>query len=161
MTTKVRIVGISEPPRPLLEHPAFIPHYSEAVNFTSDGSALSFPTGWCDRTRRNAMRSAANRVTTGLRADNRSSVCDCILYYLKNTGNTGKFRITITIALMLGPWGRRSDFLFVDAGNLKQFGALKAIGVTQLRTDSAWCCWQAFYRWGVGFGLVRACRRFL
>src|SRR5262249_29470040 len=51
-------------------------------------------------------------------------------YYLKNTGIPVNFGITIGIALIVGAVVAGQTFYIFTIENLKQFGALKAIGVT-------------------------------
>jgi len=48
-------------------------------------------------------------------------------------GHTGKFRDNITIALIVGTVVAGQTFYLFTLENLKQFGALKAIGVTNWR----------------------------
>ena len=71
---------------------------------------------------------------TGLRARTSDQFrWDCIRYYLKNTGIPVNFGITITIALIVGVVVAGQTFYIFTIENLKQFGALKAIGVTNWR----------------------------
>src|SRR5262249_12097502 len=58
---------------------------------------------------------------------------DCIRYYLKNTGIPVNFGITIIVALIVGTVVAGQTFYLFTVENLKQFGALKAMGVTNLR----------------------------
>jgi putative ABC transport system permease protein len=58
---------------------------------------------------------------------------DCIVYYLKNTGIPVNFGITIAIALLVGIVVAGQTFYLFTVENLKQFGAVKAIGVTNGR----------------------------
>src|SRR5262249_28116096 len=58
---------------------------------------------------------------------------DSIRYYLKNTGIPVNFGITITIALIVGTVVAGQTFYLFTLENLKQFAALKAIGVTNWR----------------------------
>jgi putative ABC transport system permease protein len=58
---------------------------------------------------------------------------DCIRYYLKNTGIPINFGITIGVALVVGTVVAGQTFYLFTLENLKQFGALKAIGVTNGR----------------------------
>src|SRR5207302_8806661 len=68
---------------------------------------------------------------TGLRARTTDEFrWDCIRYYLKNTGIPVNFGITITIALIVGAVVAGQTFYLFTIENLKQFGALKAVGVT-------------------------------
>jgi len=71
---------------------------------------------------------------TGLRARTTDEFrWDCILYYLKNTGIPVNFGITITIALIVGTVVAGQTFYLFTLENLKQFGTLKAMGVTNPR----------------------------
>src|SRR5438128_7158867 len=73
-------------------------------------------------------------VRTGLRARTSDQFrWDCIRYYLKNTGIPVNFGITIAVALVVGTVVAGQTFYLFTVDNLKQFGALKAIGVTNLR----------------------------
>jgi len=87
---------------------------------------------------------------TGLRARTTDQFrWDCILYYLKNTGIPVNFGITITIALIVGTVVAGQTFYLFTLENLKQFGALKAIGVTNWRLDRHGAA-AGIYRWGDG-----------
>jgi putative ABC transport system permease protein len=71
---------------------------------------------------------------TGLRARTSEQFqWDCVAYYLKNTGIPVNFGITIAIALIVGIAVAGQTFYLFTVENLKQFGALKAIGVTNWR----------------------------
>jgi putative ABC transport system permease protein len=71
---------------------------------------------------------------TGLRARTSGQFqWDCIQYYLDNTGIPVNFGITIAIALIVGAVVSGQTFYLFTIENLKQFGALKAIGVTNAR----------------------------
>ena len=54
-------------------------------------------------------------------------------YYIRNTGIPVNFGITIGIALIVGAVVAGQTFYIFTMENLKQFGALKAIGVTNKR----------------------------
>ena len=56
-----------------------------------------------------------------------------MVYYLKNTGIPVNFGITIAVALIVGLAVSGQTFYMFTVENLRQFGALKAIGVTNLR----------------------------
>jgi putative ABC transport system permease protein len=83
-----------------------------------------------------AVRQLCQRIEqqTGLRARTSGEFqWDCVVYYLKNTGIPVNFGITITIALIVGAVVAGQTFYLFTIENLKQFGALKAIGVTNWR----------------------------
>src|SRR5262249_17255420 len=58
---------------------------------------------------------------------------DCVLYYLRHTGIPVNFGITIAVAIVVGTVVAGQTFYLFTVENLKQFGALKAMGVTNPR----------------------------
>lgn len=132
---KVTIVGISEASAPFVSWPVLHTRYSLAVNFLGhERTELSYvlvqpkpglkAKELCERIDRQ----------TGLRARTSGQFqWDCVMYYLKNTGIPVNFGITITIALIVGAVVAGQTFYLFTIENLKQFGALKAIGVTNWR----------------------------
>jgi putative ABC transport system permease protein len=126
------IVGISDASPPFLSNPVIHARYSQAVNFVGrERTQLSYvlvrpqPGG--------GLKELCRRIEaqTGLRARTTDEFrWDCIRYYLKNTGIPVNFGITITIALIVGVVVAGQTFYLFTVENLKQFGALKAVGVT-------------------------------
>jgi putative ABC transport system permease protein len=151
---KVTIVGISDPPAPFLSFPVMHTRYSEAVNFIGrERTQLSYvlvkrqlgvdATELCQRI----------EAQTGLRARTSAQFqWDCIRYYLKNTGIPVNFGITITIAVIVGVVVAGQTFYLFTVENLKQFGAIKAIGVTNSRLIGM-ILLQAFTVGLIGFSL--------
>jgi putative ABC transport system permease protein len=132
---KVTIVGISDASAPFVSLPVIHARYSEAVNFQGrERNQLSYV---LVRGQEGVSPDElAQRITaeTGLRArTSHAFVWDCVVYYLKNTGIPVNFGITITIALIVGLAVAGQTFFLFTIENLKQFGALKAIGVTNGR----------------------------
>jgi putative ABC transport system permease protein len=79
---------------------------------------------------------AAARIheTTGLKAVTADEFgWETILYYIANTGIPINFGITVAIALVVGTVVAGQTFYLFVLENLRQFGALKAIGVTNWR----------------------------
>jgi putative ABC transport system permease protein len=71
---------------------------------------------------------------TGLRArTNQVFSWDAFQFYMKNTGIPVNFGITVMVALIVGTVVAGQTFYIFTIENLKQFGALKAIGVTNRR----------------------------
>jgi len=132
---KVTIVGISDASAPFVSWPVMHTRYSEAVNFVGrERTQLSYvlvrPQSGV------AALELCRRIEaqTGLRARTSDQFqWDCIRYYLKNTGIPVNFGITITIALIVGAVVAGQTFYLFTVENLKQFGAIKAIGVTNWR----------------------------
>jgi putative ABC transport system permease protein len=151
---KVTIVGISDPPAPFLSFPVMHTRYSEAVNFIGrERTQLSYvlvkthpDVDAIELCRRIEMQ-------TGLRArTSQQFQWDCIRYYLKNTGIPVNFGITITIAVIVGVVVAGQTFYLFTVENLKQFGAIKAIGVTNGRLIGM-ILLQAFTVGMIGFSL--------
>jgi putative ABC transport system permease protein len=132
---KAIIVGISEASAPFVSFPVIHTRYSQAVSFVGrERTQLSYvlvqPQPGAD------AEEVCRRIEaqTGLRARTSDQFrWDCIRYYLKNTGIPVNFGITITIALIVGVVVAGQTFYIFTIENLKQFGALKAIGVTNWR----------------------------
>src|SRR5262244_3343542 len=151
---KVKIVGISDASAPFASIPVMHTRYSEAVNFVGrERTQLSYvlvkpkpgldPLELCRRI----------EAQTGLRARTTAQFkWDCIRYYLKNTGIPVNFGITILIALIVGIVVAGQTFYLFTLENLKQFGAIKAIGVTNSRLISM-ILLQAFTVGTIGFSI--------
>ena len=75
-----------------------------------------------------------------------------IWYYIRNTGIPINFGITVCIALVVGTVVAGQTFYIFTIKNLKQFGALKAIGVTNRRITGM-ILLQAFVVGVVGYWL--------
>jgi putative ABC transport system permease protein len=132
---RVTIVGISEASAPFQSLPVMHARYSEAVNFLGrERTQLSFIIA---RPAPGVSPEALTaRITerTGLRArTTREFMWDCIRYYLRNTGIPVNFGITIAVALVVGTVVAGQTFYLFTVENLKQFGALKAMGVANRR----------------------------
>src|SRR5437016_701577 len=151
---KANIVGISDASAPFVSWPVMHTRYSQAVNFVGrERAQLSYV----------LVRPQAGVATgelcrrieaqTGLRARTSDQFrWDCIRYYLKNTGIPVNFGITIAIALIVGTVVAGQTFYLFTLENLKQFGALKAIGVTNWRLTGM-VLLQALTVGGIGFSI--------
>jgi putative ABC transport system permease protein len=132
---KVSIVGISDASAPFVSWPVLHTRYSLAVKFLGhERTELSYvlvqPRPGVD------AKALCARIAhqTGLRARTSGQFqWDCVVYYLKNTGIPVNFGITIAIALIVGAVVAGQTFYLFTIENLRQFGALKAIGVTNWR----------------------------
>jgi len=132
---RVNIVGIYNSSAPFQNLPVFYSRYSQAVTYVGrERNQLSFvlakaAPGVSDR-------EASRRIeaVTGLRAATSSEFgWQTIWYYIDHTGIPINFGITIGIALVVGTIVAGQTFYIFTLENLKQFGALKAIGVTNWR----------------------------
>jgi putative ABC transport system permease protein len=151
---KATIVGISDASAPFVSWPVIHTRYSEAVNFVGhERTQLSYilvrPKPGVD------AKALCRRIDaqTGLRARTTNEFAwDCVDYYLKNTGIPVNFGITIAIALIVGTVVAGQTFYLFTVENLKQFGALKAIGVTNGRLTGM-VLLQAFTVGVIGFSI--------
>ena len=151
---KATIVGISDASAPFVSLPVIHTRYSQAVNFigrerTELSYVLVHPQPGVD------AQALCGRIATqtGLRARTTEEFkWDCIRYYLKNTGIPVNFGITIAIALLVGTIVAGQTFYLFTLENLKQFGALKAVGVTNVRLIGM-ILLQAFTAGIIGFSL--------
>jgi putative ABC transport system permease protein len=151
---KAVIVGISDASAPFVSYPVIHTRYSQAVNFVGrERTQLSYVLA------RSAPGISPEELTrhieaqTGLRARTTDQFrWDCIRYYLKNTGIPINFGITIGIALIVGTVVAGQTFYLFTLENLKQFGALKAIGVTNWRLTGM-VLLQAISVGAIGFSL--------
>jgi putative ABC transport system permease protein len=131
----VRIVGISDASAPFASFPILHARYSEVLNFVGpERSQLSFVLARPSPGVTPAELTQRIAAATGLKARTRDQfVWDCINYYMANTGIPVNFGITISIALLIGLVVSGQTFYLFTLESLKQFGALKAIGVTNRR----------------------------
>jgi putative ABC transport system permease protein len=131
----MRIVGISDAGAPFTNFPIMHARYSKAVTFQGiQRSELSFVLAEPEPGVTPDELAARIAAATGLRARTTAEFrWDCISYYLANTGIPVNFGITIVIAILVGLVVSGQTFYLFTVENLKQFGALKAIGVTNGR----------------------------
>jgi len=132
---RVTIVGISDASAPFASLPVMHARYSEAVNFLGrERTELSFIIARAGNGVTPRELTARIAAGTALRARTTDEfMWDCIRYYLKNTGIPVNFGITIAVALVVGTVVAGQTFYLFTVENLKQFGALKAMGVPNLR----------------------------
>jgi putative ABC transport system permease protein len=132
---RVTVVGISDASAPFLNVPLMHTRYSEAVNFLGrERTQLSFIIARPANGMSPEKLAASIAGATALRArTTQQFTWDCVRYYLKNTGIPVNFGITILVALVVGTVVAGQTFYLFTVENLKQFGALKAMGVTNPR----------------------------
>jgi len=129
------IAGICEASAPFATFPVVFTRYSQAVNYIGRVRnqlcfILAKPAAGVSA--QEASRQIEKR--TGLKAMTGSEFAwQTISYYIRNTGIPVNFGITITVALIVGSVVAGQTFYIFTLENLKQFGALKAIGVTNRR----------------------------
>ena len=150
----VTIVGISDAAAPFASLPVMHTRYSEAITFLGhERTQLSFVIARPERGVTPTELTTRIHDATGLRARTTNEfVWDCIKYYMKNTGIPVNFGITIMVALVVGAVVAGQTFYLFTIENLKQFGALKAIGITNIRLIGM-ILLQAFTAGALGFSL--------
>ncbi len=131
----VTVVGICNSSAPFVNLPVAYTRYSLAVNLVGqERNLMSFVVAKPHPgvTAEQASRDIAS--TTGLEALTADAFgWKTIWYYIANTGIPLNFGITVAIALVVGTVVAGQTFYLFILENLKQFGALKAIGVTNWR----------------------------
>src|SRR2546429_4377133 len=151
---RATIGGIWDASAPSRSVPIMHPRYSEAVTFLGrERTQLSFiiarplpGTTPAELAERIAARTSLRARTT------QQFMWDGIGYYLRNTGIPVNFGITILVALIVGTVVAGQTFYLFTVENLKQFGALKAMGVTNPRLVGM-ILLQAVSVAALGFGL--------
>ncbi|MEN3951203.1 FtsX-like permease family protein [Iodidimonas sp. SYSU 1G8] len=129
---RVVVRGIVDASAPFITFPVAYMRYSQAVSVTPPTrNKMSFVLA---RARDGvALEELARRIEaqTGLQAHTREGFAwRSIFYYLTRTGIPVNFGITIMLAIIVGAAITAQTFYLFVIENLKQFGALKAIGAT-------------------------------
>jgi putative ABC transport system permease protein len=129
------VVGVCKASAPFMTLPIIYTRYSQAVHFVPrERNLMNFvlvkaspdtnPEVLCDRI----------KSQTGLMAATHDRFFwMTVEYFLKTTGIPVNFGITIALGFVVGAAITGQTFYLFTIENLKQFGALKAMGVTNLR----------------------------
>jgi putative ABC transport system permease protein len=131
----LRIVGICNSSAPFVNLPVTYTRYSLAMGLVGqERNLMSFVVAKPKAGFSPAAATKRISEATGLRALTASEFgWETIWYYIRNTGIPINFGITVAIALIVGTVVAGQTFYLFVLENLKQFGALKAIGVTNWR----------------------------
>ena len=132
---RVNIVGIYNSSAPFQNLPVFYARYSNAITYVGrERNLLSFVLAKAAPGVNDKEACRRIEAATGLHAATASEFgWQTIWYYIAHTGIPINFGITISIALVVGTIVAGQTFYIFTLENLKQFGALKAIGVTNWR----------------------------
>ncbi len=158
---RVKIVGIAEASPPFQTFPVVFARYSQAITYVGrERNLMSFvlvkPQPGV------AVNDLCRRIeaATGLHAATTYEFAkQTIVYYLRNTGIPVNFGITITIALIVGTVVAGQTFYIFTIESLKQFGVLKAVGVTNWRLTGMillQACLVGIVGFSIGTGLCAA-----
>jgi putative ABC transport system permease protein len=132
---RVTIAGIYNSSAPFQNLPVFYARYSQAITYVGrERNMLSFVLAQPKPGVSYAEAEKRIEAATGLHAATSEEFgWQTIWYYIAHTGIPINFGITIAIALIVGTIVAGQTFYIFTLENLKQFGALKAIGVTNWR----------------------------
>jgi putative ABC transport system permease protein len=132
---RARITGICEASPPFISSPVVFTKYSQAVNYIGrQRTQMSFALVKAQPNVPTAEVARRITATTGLRAVSRNDFgWMTILYYIRYTGIPINVGLTVAVALIVGTVVAGQTFYIFTLENLKQFGALKAIGATNWR----------------------------
>ncbi len=129
------IVGVCEATRTFQSNAVVYTTYSRAKRFApQERKALSYVLAKTEPGKTPAEVVAAIKRQTGLKArTSREFIDDTIDYYMKYTGIPVNFAITAALGFLVGTAIAGQTFYNFTIENLKQFGALKAMGATNGR----------------------------
>lgn len=131
----LKIVAIVNSSAPFVNLPVFYTRYTQAIQLVGrERNQMSFVLAKPAPGVTDAQAIQAIKDRTGLKASTSNDFgWETIFYYIRNTGIPINFGITVMIALIVGTVVAGQTFYLFTVENLKQFGALKAIGVTDWR----------------------------
>ncbi len=148
------LVGVCEVTPPFQTFPVVYSRYSQAVHFVAgERKVMSF--ALVEPQMGVTAAELARRIEqrTGLMAKSRLEFIWFIVdYYMRNTGIPVNFGITIALGFIVGTAIAGQTFYLFTLENLKQFGALKAMGVSNGRL-TAMVLLQATVVGLIGYGL--------
>lgn len=132
---RAKIVGIVDASPPFTSFPVIYTRYSNALNYVGrERKLLSFVL--VKASPGISMSTLTERIhtATGLKAVTSDKFgWMTIVYYLHNTGIPINFGLTVGVAIIIGTVVAGQTFYLFTLENLKQFGALKAMGTTNRR----------------------------
>jgi putative ABC transport system permease protein len=151
---RVVIVGICNSSAPFTNFPVFYGRYSRAITYVgAERNMMSFVLAKAAPGLADEEACRRIQAATGLRAMTGAGFgWQTIRYYIGHTGIPVNFGITIAIALVVGAVIAGQTFYIFTIENLKHFGALKAIGVTNWRI-AGMILLQALVVEAIGFSL--------
>jgi putative ABC transport system permease protein len=129
------LVGICKASRTFFTYPVLYTSYHQALWFSPQGRKV-LPFVLAQPQAGVSVRAVCDRIQeqTGLQALPRAEFAwKTIQYYLRRTGIPVNFGITVTLGFIVGCAIAGQTFYTFVLENLSQFGALKAMGVSNLR----------------------------
>ncbi len=128
---RVVIVGLAEASPPFVTFPVVFTRYTEALRLApGERNRMSFVLARAAQGEDPAVVARRIAAQTGLQAlTSREFQWRSINHYLKRTGIPINFGITVVLGFIIGAAVAGQTFYLFVLENLRQFGALKAIGV--------------------------------
>lgn len=151
---RARVVGVCRVERTFVSFPVLFTTYTRAITFVpGDRRSMSFVLAAPKPGIGDEELAARITAQTGLGAySSQQFVFRTLQYYVKNTGIAINFGMTIVLGFLVGlAIATQTLYTFV-VENLKQFGALKAMGTTN-RTLVGMVLFQAMTAGLLGYGL--------
>lgn len=129
------VVGVCDTTPPFQTFPVMYTRYSQALTFAPrERNQLSFVLAHNKEGTDPQQVCESIRQSTGLAARTRSDMIWFVIeFYLRSTGIPVNFGITIALGFIVGTAIAGQTFYLFTLENLKQFGALKAMGVSNAR----------------------------
>jgi putative ABC transport system permease protein len=148
------VVGVCEASAPFTTFPVVYAKYSDAVRYTGrTRKPLSYVLVRAEAGQDIAALAKRIETETGLKALTwREFMWATINYYLERTGIPVNFGITVALGFIVGAAVAGQTFYIFVLENLRQFGALKAMGVAN-RAILGMVTLQALVVAGIGYGL--------
>jgi putative ABC transport system permease protein len=132
---RCHVVGICKTSPTFLTFPVVYTRYTQALNYApQERRSLSFVLAKAEPGVPAAVVCDRIQERTGLLAmSQREFAWLTITYYLRRTGIPINFATTVLLGFVIGAAIAGQSFYLFTIGNLHQFGALKAMGVSNLR----------------------------
>jgi putative ABC transport system permease protein len=148
------LVGICKSSPTFQSFPIIYTAYSQATQFVPrERKLMSFVLAQPQEGVSSEVVCRRIQEQTGLQALTRQQfVWKTISYYLRRTGIPINFGITVALGFIVGAAIAGQTLYLFTVENLKQFGALKAMGVSNLRIIGM-CLLQALVVGAIGYGL--------
>jgi len=155
------VAGILDSSMPFVSSPVVYTRYSQALQYTNNGrSRMSFVLAHAVAGRDPAVVADTIQASTGLQALTRADFrWKTIGYYLRNTGIPVNFGTVIAIGILVGIAVVGLTFNMFIADNIRQYAALKAIGLRNgriLRMVLTQAAVVGSIGYGIGTGLAAA-----
>jgi putative ABC transport system permease protein len=148
------VVGVCKASRTFQTFPIVYTRFSQAVQYApAERKVLSFVLAKTEPAHSPEQVCDAIEKQTGLSARTQEEfIWDTIWYYMKNTGIPMNFGITVLLGFVVGTAIAGQTFYLFTVENIRQFGALKAMGTSNLRIVGM-VMLQALQVGVIGFGL--------